>query len=82
VGWLAYEEDGVRLFNKLSSAIVIETDEEVAGKSTARFARSRAYASASSRKSKAATGSSRSCCNHLFLRRVASLTPFASDTAP
>lgn len=28
VGWLAYEEDGVRLFNKLSSTIVIETDEE------------------------------------------------------
>ncbi len=27
VGWLAYEE-GSRLFNKLSSTIVIETDEE------------------------------------------------------
>ena len=28
VGWLAYEEEGSRLFNKLSSTIVIETDEE------------------------------------------------------
>jgi len=28
VGWLAYEDEGVRLFNKLSSTIVIETDEE------------------------------------------------------
>ena len=28
VGWLAYEEEGVRLFNRLSSTIVIETDEE------------------------------------------------------
>ena len=52
------------------------------GEKTARSARSRTYSSASSRNSKAATGSSRSCCNHLFLRRVASLTPFASDTAP
>ncbi|MDS0220464.1 RDD family protein [Haloarcula sp. S1AR25-5A] len=32
VGWLAYEEDGVRLFNKLSSTIVIETDEAEAEK--------------------------------------------------
>ncbi|MFU1781352.1 RDD family protein [Haloarcula japonica] len=28
VGWLAYDEEGIRLFNKLSSTIVIETDEE------------------------------------------------------
>ena len=27
VGWLAYETEGLRLFNKLSSTIVIETDE-------------------------------------------------------
>ncbi|MFC6863095.1 RDD family protein [Halomicroarcula sp. GCM10025817] len=26
VGWLAYEEEGLRLFNKLSSTIVVETD--------------------------------------------------------
>ncbi|MBV0925818.1 RDD family protein [Halomicroarcula limicola] len=27
IGWLAYEEEGLRLFNKLSSTIVVETDE-------------------------------------------------------
>ncbi|KZX50149.1 RDD family protein [Haloarcula sp. K1] len=32
VGWLAYEEEGLRLFNKLSSTIVVETDEEATGK--------------------------------------------------
>jgi len=32
VGWLAYEKEGLRLFNKLSSTIVIETDEEETGK--------------------------------------------------
>ncbi|KAA9399220.1 RDD family protein [Haloarcula sp. CBA1130] len=32
VGWLAYEEEGLRLFNKLSSTIVVETDEEETGK--------------------------------------------------
>ncbi len=32
VGWLVYEEEGLRLFNKLSSTVVIETDEEEAGK--------------------------------------------------
>ncbi|WP_135303306.1 RDD family protein [Haloarcula amylovorans] len=29
IGWLAYEEEGLRLFNKLSSTIVVETDEDV-----------------------------------------------------
>lgn len=28
IGWLAYEKEGLRLFNKLSSTIVIETDEK------------------------------------------------------
>ncbi|GGO01908.1 MULTISPECIES: RDD family protein [Haloarcula] len=28
IGWLAYEKEGVRLFNKLSSTIVVETDED------------------------------------------------------
>ncbi|WP_254272604.1 RDD family protein [Haloarcula marina] len=28
IGWLAYEEEGLRLFNKLSSTIVVETGED------------------------------------------------------
>lgn len=28
IGWLAYEEEGLRLFNRLSSTIVVEVDEE------------------------------------------------------
>lgn len=28
IGWLAYEKEGLRLFNRLSSTIVVETDED------------------------------------------------------
>ncbi|MBX0296111.1 RDD family protein [Haloarcula nitratireducens] len=28
IGWLAYEEEGLRLFNELSSTIVVEIDED------------------------------------------------------
>ncbi|WP_276273707.1 RDD family protein [Haloarcula litorea] len=28
VGWLAYEEEGLRLFNRLSGTIVVETDDD------------------------------------------------------